>query len=298
MIHHNVCPLCKSTDIFYALKCADRLVSGEVFEIFKCSVCGFMFTQDSPEESESGRYYESEAYISHSNSRKTLLDQLYHLTRKIMLNRKKMIVTKNCSLSTGSILDIGSGTGHFLNVMKKAGWETEGVEINIKAREYASSIFNLKMHLPQDIILLPDKSFDCITMWHVLEHFHEPFKYFTEIKRLIKSKGKVIVALPNTDSYDSNYYGQYWAAYDVPRHLWHFNPAVFSLFARKNGFEVSSLFYLPLDVFYISILSEKYKGGGISFPLGIIKGLFFFLFSFFRKSKTSSIIYILKESAN
>lgn len=298
MIHHNVCPLCKSSDISHDLKCTDHLVSGELFEVFKCSVCGFMFTQDSPEESESGRYYESEAYISHTNSRKTLFDQLYHLTRKIMLSRKKMIVTRNCSLSTGRILDIGSGTGHFLNVMKRAGWETEGVEINLKAREYASSIFNLKMYLPKDIISLSDDSFDCITMWHVLEHFHEPFKYFMEIKRLLKPGGKVIVALPNTYSYDSKYYGSYWAAWDVPRHLWHFNPKVFSLFAHKNGFEITSFLYLRLDVFYISILSEKYKGIGISFSLGIIKGLIFFIFSLFRKSKTSSIIYILKETAN
>jgi SAM-dependent methyltransferase len=257
-----------------------------------------MFTQDFPEESESGRYYESEAYISHSNKRKTFLDGLYHITRKIMLNRKKMIVTRNCNLSSGSILDIGSGTGHFLNAMKRAGWKTEGIEINLKAQEYARSAFNLKVLPPQDIISIPDKSFDCITMWHVLEHFHDPFNYFMEIKRLIKPGGKVIVALPNSDSFDSKYYGPYWAAYDVPRHLWHFNPAVFSLFAQKNGFEVSSLSYLPLDVFYISILSEKYKGAGIPLVSGIIKGLLFFLFSFFRKSRTSSIIYILKDSAN
>jgi len=296
MIHHSICPLCKSADISLFLKCTDHLVSREVFEIFKCSGCGFIFTQDYPEEAESFKYYESEEYISHSDSHKTIFDKVYQLVRKIMMNRKKMIVTRICNRSTGSILDIGSGTGHFLNSMKEAGWETEGVEINIKAREYAGSKFNLDLHSPEEIFSLHDKSFDCITLWHVLEHFHEPVKYFLEIKRLIKHEGVVIIALPNTDSSDAKYYGPEWAAYDVPRHLWHFNPASFLKFAQENGFSVSSRYYLPFDVFYISILSEKYRGSGYPLVPGIIKGLFFSLSSFSRKSKSSSIIYILRNS--
>jgi len=296
MIHHSFCPLCKSPDIFSSVKCADHLVSGENFEVFRCSGCSFTFTQDSPEESDSGKYYESEEYISHSDSRKTLFDKMYQLARRIMLNRKKRIVTKICRCSTGSILDIGTGTGHFLVSMKRAGWKTEGIELNMKAREYAASMFDLNLLSPEEIFLLPDKSFECITLWHVLEHFHEPFKYFYEIKRLIKPEGAVIVALPNTDSYDSKYYGQYWAAYDVPRHLWHFNPDVFLSFAGENGFSVSSRSYLPFDVFYISILSEKYRGTRFPFVSGIMRGIIFSLASLFRKSRSSSIIYILRNS--
>jgi 2-polyprenyl-3-methyl-5-hydroxy-6-metoxy-1,4-benzoquinol methylase len=295
MIRHSVCPLCKSKDIASSLKCTDHLVSEEEFEIFKCSGCGFFFTQNYPEESKSVRYYESEEYISHSDSSKTVFDKMYQLARKIMLNRKKRIVKKVCGLSTGIILDIGSGTGHFLNSMKKAGWKTEGVEINIKAREYAGSIFNLDLLSPLEIQSLSDQSFDCITLWHVLEHFHEPFKYFQEIKRLLKLSGAVIVALPNIDSYDSKFYGTGWAAYDVPRHIWHFNPAVFSLFANENGFCVSSHAYLPFDVFYISILSEKQRGARFPLVSGIIRGFIFSLYSYFMRSKSSSIVYVLRN---
>ena len=298
MIHHSVCLLCKSTDISLSLRCYDHLISGEVFEVFKCSSCGFIFTQDYPEESESGKYYESEAYNPHSNSGKTFIGQLYQLTRRIMLNRKKRIVMKNCRLSTGNILDIGCGTGHFLNSMKMAGWKTEGVEINTKAGEFASSAFGLKVFQPRELLSIPDNKYDCITLWHVLEHFHEPFKYFREIKRLIKPEGTVIVALPNSDSVDSRHYGPYWAAYDVPRHLWHFSPEAFSLFARENGFEVSFRSYLPFDVFYISILSETYKGARIPLVSGIIKAFFFFLFSLIRKSGNSSIIYVIRNPGN
>ena len=297
MIHHNVCPSCKSPDISSALKCTDHLVSGEIFEIFTCSICGFYFTQDYPQESESQRYYESEEYITHSDSRKTIFEKIYQLARKIMLNRKKRIVTRICNISHGNLLDIGSGTGHFLNTLKKSGWKTEGIEINEKAREYALSVFNLSLLRPQEISSLPDKSFDCITLWHTLEHFHEPFKYFQEMKRLLKPEGAVIVALPNNNSYDSKYYGSEWAAYDVPRHLWHFNPEIFSLFAEKYGFTVASMAFLPFDVFYISILSEKHNGSRFPLISGITRGTLFSLYSYFRRLKSSSIVYILKHSA-
>jgi SAM-dependent methyltransferase len=213
-----------------------------------------------------------------------------------MLIRKRKIVTKKCNRSAGIILDIGSGTGHFLNSMKKAGWQTEGVEINTKAREFARSSFNLNLLSPPEIYSLPDKSFDCITLWHTLEHFHEPADYFHEIKRLLQPEGAVIVALPNNNSYDSKHYGSEWAAYDVPRHLWHFNPDSFSRFAEKYGFTVASCGSLPFDVFYISILSEKQKGTRFPLVSGMIRGFIFSLFSSFRRSGSSSIVYVLRHS--
>jgi len=296
MIRHSTCPLCKSQEISPYLKCIDHLVTGEVFEVFTCSGCGFIFTQNHPEESESGKYYESEEYISHSDSHKTIFDRIYQLARKIMLNRKKRIVTEICDIRYGSILDIGSGTGNFLKTMKDAGWKTEGIEINVKARDHAKIFFNMTLLSPREINSLPDKSFDCITLWHTLEHFHEPEKYFREIKRLLRPEGTVVVALPNTDSYDARHYGSAWAAYDVPRHLWHFKPDTVALFAERNGFMVSPLGYLPFDVFYISVLSEKYRGARFFFLSGMTKGLIFSFASIFRKSKSSSLIYILRNS--
>lgn len=296
MIHHNVCPLCKSHEISLFIKCNDHLISGEVFELLRCSSCSFVFTQNYPEESESDKYYESEEYISHSEKQKTIFEKIYRLVRKIMLYRKKSFVSRMCNLSDGTILDIGSGTGYFLNTMSDAGWKTTGIEINKKARDYSLSAFNLSVLSPQEILSLPAKSFDCITLWHTLEHFHEPYKYFEEIKRLLKPEGVVIIALPNIDSYDAGYYASEWAAYDVPRHLWHFNSSTFPVFAEQNGFLVSSRSYLPFDVFYVSILSEKYRGTRFASASGITKGLVFSLSSYFRKSKSSSIIYVLRNS--
>ena len=258
--------------------------------------CGFRFTQDHPEESEAGRYYESDDYISHSDSRKGITEKAYQFIRKIMLIRKKRIIRKVTGLQTGNLLDIGSGTGHFLNVMQTAGWKIKGVEINARAREYSTSRFKIDEIAPEEIKKLPSGYFDCITLWHVLEHFHEPFEYMKEIGRLLKPAGVCIIALPNCSSLDAKHFGKEWAAYDVPRHLWHFNPSTFSRFAERTGFKLSGMMNLPFDVFYISILSEKYKGSGLPVISGGLKGIFFSFRSVFSRNQNSSVIYILRKS--
>ena len=296
MITHKVCPLCSSSEVFPFLNCTDHLISRETFEIYRCTNCGFTFTQDHPSESEAGRYYDSDEYISHSDSNKRLIDKAYQLVRGIMLDRKKRMIKKFTGLSSGSILDIGSGTGHFLNTMKLSGWSITGVEINAKAREYAASRFSIDTISSEKIRTLPDNSFDCITLWHVLEHFQEPFIIIEEISRLLKSDGVCIIALPNSISFDAKHYLKDWAAYDVPRHLWHFTPSTFSIFASKNKFTISEECNLPFDVFYISILSEKYKGSKFPLLAGTIKGSVFLIRSLLIETGNSSIIYVLRKS--
>jgi ubiquinone/menaquinone biosynthesis C-methylase UbiE len=180
--------------------------------------------------------------------------------------------------------------------MKKAGWTVTGIEINEKARNFSSGHFGIEATGPENLTTLQTASFDCITLWHVLEHFHDPFKYAAEINRLLKPEGICIIALPNSASYDATHYGSFWAAFDVPRHLWHFNPDTFMLFVEKTGFNLYKIMSLPLDVFYISALSEKYKGSGLSFIKGMVKAKWFTLKSFFNKEKSSSLIYILKKN--
>jgi SAM-dependent methyltransferase len=213
-----------------------------------------------------------------------------------MLRRKKEIIKNVTGLDKGSLLDIGSGTGHFTRTMKKAGWQVKGVEINEKARDFSISRFGLEIIGPEKISTLEANSFDCITLWHVLEHFHDPFKYASDIIRLLKPGGLCLIALPDCSSYDAKYYGQYWAAYDVPRHLWHFNPSSFRIFSEKTGFTLENLRSLPLDVFYISILSERYKGSKFAFLSGIVKASLFAFLSVFRKSRSSSLIYLLRKT--
>jgi SAM-dependent methyltransferase len=295
MIHYNKCPLCQSFDIGPHIQVKDHFLSKESFRLMLCSDCKFIFTQDHPGENDISRYYESDEYISHNNSAKGYLSILYRLSREIMLKKKRQIVLKFTGLNRGTLLDIGSGTGHFISVMKKKGWVVKGIEINDRAREFSISETGLDVITPTGISSLSAGSFDCITLWHVLEHFQDPFGYASEIRRLLKPGGTCIIALPDCSSFDALHYREFWAAYDVPRHLWHFTPATFGLFAEMTGFELKSIRNLPLDVFYISILSEKYKGTRLYFIIGMIKALTFAFLSAFNKMKSSSIIYFLRK---
>ncbi len=295
MVHHSVCPLCSSESISPHFRCVDHFLSGEKFEVYKCAVCTFEFTQDVPEEKEIGKYYESDDYISHNDSSRSFSGKLYYLARNVMLRKKKNIIKGATGLNKGSLLDIGSGTGHFAGALKKAGWLVKGIEISEKARNLSISQFGLDVIDPGHISTLGSDSFDCITLWHVLEHFQDPYNYAAEIRRLLKPGGICIVALPNCSSFDANYYGAFWAAYDVPRHLWHFNPSAFALFSKKTGFIQERISVLPLDVFYISQLSEKYKGSKIPLIMGTVRALLFAVLSVFNKERGSSIIYILRK---
>jgi SAM-dependent methyltransferase len=212
-----------------------------------------------------------------------------------MLQRKRSIIEKTTGKKNGKLLDVGSGSGHFLAEMKKAGWAVTGIEINEKARDYSSSAHHVDVIEPGMISSLPSDSFDCITLWHVLEHFQDPFTYASEISRLLKPDGICVIALPNRGSFDAACYKKFWAAYDVPRHLWHFSPLTFSLFAEKSGFRIKSIRRLPLDVFYISMLSEKYRGARLHFLNGITKGIWFYILSSFNKNRSSSLVYFLKK---
>jgi len=295
MGHYTACPVCDSMNIGLHIQTNDFFLSSEPFSLFRCMGCGFVFTQDHPDEKEISNYYASEDYLSHNDSARGLTSVLFRFSRKIMLGRKRKITEKAAGLTKGRLLDIGCGTGHFLNVMNKTDWKVTGIEINDKAREYAVSTFGVEVINPGQISLLEPCSFDCITMWHVLEHFQDPLRYLSEVSRLLKADGTCIIALPNCSSHDAEHYGKFWAAYDVPRHLWHFSPFTFQLFAQKAGFIIKSVRSLPLDVFYISMLSEKYRRNNLSFITGIVKGSWFWFLSLFKKTKSSSLIYILKK---
>jgi SAM-dependent methyltransferase len=298
MTPENKCLVCNSNNIAFRLGCKDHLTGDENFDIYACKSCGFLFTINPPSEKEIGKYYDTGDYISHSDTKKGFTNTLFHFTRDLMLYRKRSLINKATGLKTGSLLDIGCGTGYFAGFMKKAGWIVTGLEKNERARNFAFKKFNLEVLEDTDLEKCKDNHFDCITLWHVFEHFHNPVNYMAVIKRLLKPGGLCIAAMPNCSSFDAQHYGKYWAAWDVPRHLWHFTPSTFRDFTDKNGFEITKIRSLPADVFYISILSEKYRGANLPFMTGIIKSIWFAVFSLFSKNRSSSLIYLLKRKAD
>lgn len=287
------CLVCGSRETTLKFSCSDNLTGGGNFGIHTCRSCGFAFTFHPPPANEIAKYYDDTEYISHSDTGKGLVNTLYHITRRLMLRRKRQMIRKVTGLEMGTLLDIGCGTGYFAGFMKESGWKVKGLEINENARTFARERFGLEVVDETKLSQLEDKSFDCITLWHVFEHFYQPVSYLVSVRRLLKPGGKCIIAMPNSASSDAQHYGRSWAAWDVPRHLWHFNPETFRMFAENNGFTITRIWSLPADVFYISILSEKHRGTNLPFITGMLKGAWFAAGALFSKEKSSSVVYAL-----
>lgn len=288
------CLVCKSNSTERFLECTDHFVSGEKFETRKCNSCGFVFTANPPEMSKMGTYYQSEEYISHSDTQEGLVNKLYHKVRDIMLKRKLKLVKKEAPGKV--LLDIGCGTGYFPHFMKKNGFEAYGMELDADARKFAAENFNLKVDSPDDLLSQKIESkYDVITLWHVLEHLHDSEKYLNWIKNALKDDGALIIALPNCSSYDAKAYGKFWAAYDVPRHLWHFVPETFKPYLSQFGFKLKQVKRLPFDAFYNSLMSAKYAKKFSALIHGFIIGNISNLFGAFNAKRTSSVIYVLRK---
>ncbi|MEO5500056.1 MAG: class I SAM-dependent methyltransferase [Ginsengibacter sp.] len=288
----NACPACNSGDIHFALSVKDISISGETFEVWECGNCSLRFTQNAPSEENIKPYYQSENYISHSNTNKGLINKLYHSVKKITLNKKRKIIMNATGLSTGKILDYGAGTGAFLNTMRQAGWQVSGVEPDQHARKNASELYHLNL-LEQDALQsFASSSFDVITMWHVLEHVHQLNETVSQLKNLLTPNGKLIIAVPNYTSYDADHYKEFWAAYDVPRHLYHFSPASMKKLLADHGMNTPVLLPMWFDSFYVSMLSEKYRSGSSHLPSAFFTGLKSNSQAQNNVEKCSSVIYI------
>lgn len=294
MITRTTCLVCGGAEFIAACRCIDHLVSHDEFTVMKCKSCGFMFTQNIPRPEDIGRYYESSEYISHTGGHKSITDRLYSVARKVMLGRKASIIRKFSRKRRGSILDIGAGTGHFVCRMRDSGWEAVGVEVNETAREQALIINNVTLFRSLKESAFPAETFDAVTLWHVLEHIHNPDEYLSSIADAVKPDGILVIALPNPLSADAVHYAEDWAAFDVPRHLWHFDSKSIDALALRAGFAPVAVKRMPVDGFYISILSEKNRKSTLPLVRGLFKGFLFLLATIFRKQRASSLMYIYK----
>ena len=261
MRHFSNCPICNSTDIQPALTAKDFTVSQKLFAIWHCNNCMARFTQDQPDNKEISSYYESADYISHSDTQKGLINKLYHLVRKITLQTKRRLIKRESGMYKGTLLDIGCGTGAFLQIMKEAGWTVTGIEPEVNARIKALELYGIQTLEPAKLFELEPASYHAITMWHVLEHVHDLHEYIQQMAKLLAPGGKIFIAVPNYTSSDAKTYASNWAAYDVPRHLYHFSPQSMKILLSGNNLAIQKYKPMWFDSFYISMLSEQYKNG-------------------------------------
>jgi 2-polyprenyl-3-methyl-5-hydroxy-6-metoxy-1,4-benzoquinol methylase len=292
---YDQCPVCNGRKIEFRLTAKDHTVTNEMFEVWECGDCTARFTQDIPVADQIGRYYQSAEYISHSNTKHGIINRLYHLVRSLTLLSKRNLVRKFTDLETGNMLEVGAGTGAFVHTMQKTGWNVKGLEPDETARRNAKEQFGTDLETPTVLHDEPSLHYDAITLWHVLEHVHELHGYLDTFQRILKEKGTLFIAVPNYTSYDAGIYNEHWAAYDVPRHLYHFSPHSIDILAEQHGMQVIAHKRMWFDSFYVSMLSERYKNGYNNILTAFWNGWLSNWEAFDDASKCSSVVYVIRK---
>ncbi|MDO7884875.1 methyltransferase domain-containing protein [Hymenobacter cheonanensis] len=293
------CPVCGSPDLHDKLQVQDKSVSQETFTIQQCAACGFQFTNPRPDAANIGKYYESDAYVSHNSAAQGLVNRVYKVARYFTVRRKVALINRLNGGRPGQLLDYGCGTGHFLAGAKRGGWQVTGLEPNARARHDATARVGQPILEASALAGLAPGSFDIISLWHVLEHVHALHDTLAQLIRKLRPGGKLLVAVPNAESLDAQHYRQNWAAYDVPRHLYHFAPAPMRQLLARHGLRLVQTLPLPLDAYYISMLSERHlapeRAGG---PLAVLKaGYKSNQYAAQHGGHYSSVLYVAERAA-
>jgi 2-polyprenyl-3-methyl-5-hydroxy-6-metoxy-1,4-benzoquinol methylase len=293
------CPVCGSSNLRDKLQVQDKSVSQEMFTIVQCQDCEFQFTNPRPDAAHIGKYYESDAYVSHNSGAQGLINRVYNVARFFTVRRKVALITKLNGGRAGRLLDYGCGTGHFLAGAKKAGWQVTGLEPNARARQDAAERVGQPIQELTALTKLAPNSFDTITLWHVLEHVHALHETLDELIAALKPGGKLLIAVPNVESLDAQHYRQDWAAYDVPRHLYHFSASTMRRLLARHKLATRQVMSLPLDAYYISMLSERNRSperaGG---PLVVLKaGYLSNQYAEQHDGQYSSLLYVAERLA-
>jgi len=285
----EACPICSEHQLTNKMVVEDHSISKESFVIVECDNCRFQFTNPRPTEAQLPKYYESEDYISHNDSSSSLMDVVYRWARSYML-RKKLKWINSLDCPEKSLLDYGCGTGSFLKVCQQRGWNTTGIEPIDKARNIALAN-KLEVHSSLDQASI-NKSFSVISLWHVLEHISNLDEVLGSLKKMLLPHGYLVIALPNRLSYDAVQYKEFWAGYDVPRHLYHFSPDDVKNLARKHKLKIVNTLPLMLDAYYVSLLSARYQKQSL---IKAIRTAFTSNKEAKISNNYSSLVYILKK---
>ncbi len=288
------CPACGASEMRTHLQAKDYTVSKNTFNIVRCAACDLLFTNPRPEAEQASYFYQSENYISHSNTQKGFINKLYHAIRKITLKQKTNLIQGE-QKGTKNLLDIGCGNGHFLHACQQDGWNTFGMELDPETAARAAALTGQSI-FPNLQAIPEEPQFELICLWHVLEHVYEIDAYFEFFKKRINPGGKLLLALPNSKSFDADYFKEFWAAYDVPRHIYHFNPETIQSIAKKHGFKLAKQHGQIFDSFYIALLSHEYKTGSKKLIASFFVGLWSNLIAYFKTGNYSSNIYIFEHA--
>lgn len=293
------CPSCHKTDLTNQMSCTDFTYSNNDFVIDICNSCGLLFTNPRPSATSISMYYDSPEYVSHTDTNEGLLFRLYGLVKSYTLKQKRKLLERIASSKT--VLDYGAGSGDFCNELASNGWEVSSFEPDSNARQLIQKK-NTSIELVNSLDSLNDHSKSVIALWHVLEHVHRLQETIQQFNRILSDDGKLIIAVPNHTSYDAKFYQENWAAYDVPRHLYHFNPATIETLMQSLGFKLVDMKPMWFDSYYVSLLSERNSSTGgflkpaVEWGRAFIIGSVSNLKALGDAKKCSSVTYIFEKA--
>ena len=292
----SACPICNKEDIAALLHTKDYSLTGEDFQIIQCANCSLEYTDPAPSKQDIVPYYNFPSYISHTDTKEGIVNQIYHKVRNHTLTQKTNWVQSLFTGHKGQLLEVGAGTGAFAHSMFKKGWKVTALEPDAASRQKALDNYDINLLPIEALYQLEPAKYEVITLWHVLEHVHDLHAYMKTFHSLLKPNGRLIIAVPNYTSYDAGFYKNYWAAYDVPRHLYHFSPLSMHYLAKKHKMTIVQKLPMWFDSFYVSLLSEKYKQSGM---IGMMRAFFVGCISNIialrNADRGSSLIYEIKK---
>jgi 2-polyprenyl-3-methyl-5-hydroxy-6-metoxy-1,4-benzoquinol methylase len=290
------CPICNKEDIASLLHTKDYSLTGEDFQIIQCANCTLEYTDPAPSKEAIAPYYNFPSYISHTDTKEGLVNKMYHKVRNHTLTQKTNWVQSLFTGHKGHLLEVGAGIGAFANSMSKKGWKVTALEPDAASRQKALENYDINLLPIEELFQLEPAKYEVITLWHVLEHVHDLNAYMKIFHSLLKPNGRLIIAVPNYTSYDAGFYKNYWAAYDVPRHLYHFSPLSMHYLSKKHKMSIVQKLPMWFDSFYVSLLSEKYKQSGM---IGMMRAFFVGCISnltaLSNVDRGSSMIYEIKK---
>ena len=274
-----VCPVCHAANSTIFMRVPDRFrpEPGTAYTLVRCVKCSLVYLNPRPVEESSGVFYESSEYTPFvsTGKQRSIMDRVYVAIRE-MNNRWKRRQIEALQPERGRLLDVGCGTGEFLQAMHAAGWQVRGVERDAKAAAYAVEQLQLDVVCGSlDTVPLAPASFDVVTMWHVLEHLYQPHKALMQVRDVLRPGGLLVIAVPNLLSLDARYYRQNWVAFDAPRHVQHFSPKSLRSLCEMHSFAHLRTRMLPFDPFFNALMSETVieRRKGASIPGRIVSTL-------------------------